>query len=140
MGKSVSGIKALIDRDIDLARAYKTAGAPKPRKRPPGFASLLRIIINQQVSVAAGSAIWGSVERGLKTVTPQAVLATSETDLRGYGLSRSKVVYAQELADAISDGSLDLEGLKVKSGVWGLIGGCVPVVVMLAYMILKEPR
>ncbi|NQV84689.1 MAG: DNA-3-methyladenine glycosylase 2 family protein [Rhodospirillales bacterium] len=112
MGKLNPGIKALIDRDEDLARAFKTAGVPASRKRPPGFASLLRIIINQQVSVAAGRAIWGSVESGLKTVTPKAVLAVSDTDLRGFGLSRSKAVYAQELAGAIAGGSLDLDGLK----------------------------
>ena len=112
MGKLNSELRALVDRDADLARAYKAAGAPASRKRPPGFASLLRIIINQQVSVAAGRAIWRSLEGGLTGATPEAVLAVSDGDLRGYGLSRAKAVYARELAGAVADGSLDLDGLK----------------------------
>ena len=112
MGKLNSGLRALIDRDADLARAFKAAGAPASRQRPPGFASLLRIIINQQVSVAAGRAIWRSLEGGLTALTPEAVLAVPEGGLRGYGLSRAKAVYARELAGAVADGRLDLDGLE----------------------------
>ena len=112
MGKLNSGLRALIDRDADLARAFKAAGAPASRQRPPGFASLLRIIINQQVSVAAGRAIWRSLEGGLAALTPEAVLAVPEDGLRGVGLSRAKAVYARELAAAVADGRLDLDGLE----------------------------
>ena len=112
MGKLNSGLRALIDRDADLARAFKAAGAPASRQRPPGFASLLRIIINQQVSVAAGRAIWRSLEGGLAALTPEAVLAVPEDGLRGVGLSRAKAVYARELAGAGADGRLDLDGLE----------------------------
>jgi len=112
MGKLNSGLRALIDRDADLARAFKAAGAPASRQRPPGFASLLRIIINQQVSVAAGRAIWRSLEGGLTALTPEAVLAVPEGGLRGVGLSRAKAVYARELAAAVADGRLDLDGLE----------------------------
>ena len=112
MGKLNSGLRALIDRDADLARAFKAAGAPASRQRPPGFASLLRIIINQQVSVAAGRAIWRSLEGRLTALTPEAVLAVPEGGLRGVGLSRAKAVYARELAAAVADGRLDLDGLE----------------------------
>ncbi len=112
MGGFDSGLKALIDIDADLARAYKAAGAPASRKRSPGFASLLRIIINQQVSVQAGQAIWQGLENGIKALTPEVILEVSIEDLRGCGLSRAKAGCAKELAGAISDGSLDLDGLK----------------------------
>ena len=112
MGRLNSGLKALIDRDSDMARAYQAAGVPASRKRPPEFASLLRIIINQQVSVQAGQAIWRGLENGVKAITPGAILEVSVENLRGYGLSRAKAVYAKELAGAIKDGSLDLDGLK----------------------------
>ena len=112
MGSLNSGLKALIDGDSDLARAYKVAGAPASRRRPAEFASLLRIIINQQVSVQAGQAIWRGLETGIKMLTPGAILEVSVEDLRGCGLSRAKAVYAKELAGAITDGSLDLDGLK----------------------------
>ena len=112
MGGFDSGLKALIDIDADLASAYKAAGAPASRKRSPGFASLLRIIINQQVSVQAGQAIWQGLENGIKAPTPEVILEVSIEDLRGCGLSRAKAGCAKELAGAILDGSLDLDGLK----------------------------
>ncbi|MBC8337424.1 MAG: DNA-3-methyladenine glycosylase 2 family protein [Rhodospirillales bacterium] len=112
MGRLNSALGALIDQDANLARAYEAAGAPASRKRAPGFPSLLRIIINQQVSVQAGKAIWTRLEEGLKAVTPEAVLENSADTLRGYGLSRGKAMYARELAGAIAEGSLDLNALK----------------------------
>ncbi len=106
------GLKALILKDPDMARAYKLAGAPASRKRAPGFPSLLRIIVNQQVSVHAGRAIWARLEAGLGRVSVKTVLSASEADLRSFGLSAAKTRYARALADAVSEGSLDLKGLE----------------------------
>lgn len=69
------------------------------RLKPDGFAELLSAIVSQQVSVASARAIWGRVQAaGL--VTPQAVRAASEKDLRSVGLSRPKARYARALAEA----------------------------------------
>jgi DNA-3-methyladenine glycosylase II len=106
------GLKALILKDADMVRAYKLAGAPALRKRAPGLPSLLRIIVNQQVSVHAGRAIWARLEAGLGRVSVETVLCASEADLRGFGLSAAKTRYAKALADAVSEGSLDLKGLE----------------------------
>ena len=106
------GLKALILKDPDMARAYKLAGTPASRKRAPGLPSLLRIIVNQQVSVHAGRAIWARLEAGLGRVSVKTVLAASEADLRSFGLSAAKTRYTKALADAVSGGSLDLKGLE----------------------------
>ena len=58
MDANEAGIEALIKNDPDMARAFKLAGKPPSRKRAPGFSSLLRTIVNQQVSVHAAQAIW----------------------------------------------------------------------------------
>ena len=105
-------MKALILKDADMVRAYKLARAPASRKRAPGLPSLLRIIVNQQVSVHAGRAIWARLEAGLGRVSVETVLCASEADLRGFGLSAAKTRYAKALADAVSEGSLDLKGLE----------------------------
>lgn len=34
--------------------------------------------------------------------------------------------------------SVEIAMLKVKSGVWGLIGGCIPIVISLVYFWLKK--
>lgn len=106
-----AAVAALIAGDPDLARAVALAGLPLPRRRRPGFAALLQIIVEQQVSVAAGRAIWGRLQAGLGQVVPDAVLAASEDQLRGCGLSRPKLRYARALAEALGGGALDLDAL-----------------------------
>jgi len=106
------GLKALIHGDADMARAYKAAGAPASRKRSPGFASLLQIIVNQQVSVHAGRAIWARLEAEFGQITEKPLLGASEKRLRACGLSAAKTRYAKALAVAVSEGSLDLKGLE----------------------------
>ena len=106
------GLKALIRKDADMARAYKLAGAPASRRRTPGVSSLLQIIVNQQVSVYAGRAIWARLEAGLGRVSAKTILRASEADLRSFGLSAAKTRYARALADAVSEGSLDIKGLE----------------------------
>lgn len=72
------------------------------RLRPDGFAALFSAIVGQQVSIASADAIWGRLTRaGL--VTPAAVAATSEADLRSLGLSRQKARYAHALCTAQID-------------------------------------
>ena len=105
-------LKALAEKNADIVRALKFAGPPPSRNRKPGFPGLLRIIVNQQVSVHAGKAIWERLEKGLGRVTPKAVRETSEIRLRAFGLSRGKVRYAKELSQAVMDGGLDLKGLE----------------------------
>ncbi|SEW13699.1 DNA-3-methyladenine glycosylase II [Cognatiyoonia koreensis] len=80
--------------------AVLPALAPLPlRLRPDGFAQLLSAIVSQQVSVASANAIWGRLEAA-GMVTPDAVAATSEDELRALGLSRQKARYAAALAQA----------------------------------------
>ena len=57
MGTFQADLKALIEKDADMARAYELAGFPASRSRVPGFPSLLRIIVNQQLAVHAARAI-----------------------------------------------------------------------------------
>ena len=105
------GLQALIERDADIARAYRLAGAPASRRRRPGFASLLGIIVNQQVSQHAGKAIWRRLEDSLGEVSPKSVLGRPERRLRALGLSRAKAGYARALAGMIARRELDLGGL-----------------------------
>ena len=112
MNGRIEGLQALIERDADIARAFQLAGQPAPRKRPPGFASLLRIIVNQQVSRHAGQACWRPLEDGLGDVSPKSVLGRPERRLRTLGLSRAKARYARALAGMVVSREIDLNGLK----------------------------
>lgn len=95
-----------------MAAALEACGGPPPlRRRPPGFKTLARILIGQQLSVASAAAIWRRLERGLGAVTPAAVLAQGDEDLRAMGLSRPKQRYLRACARAVDEGTLDLAGL-----------------------------
>lgn len=44
---------------------------------------------------------------------------------------------AQRLDDKVSKVMIEIAMLKVKSGIWGLVGGAIPVAVGLAVWIIK---
>jgi DNA-3-methyladenine glycosylase II len=106
------GLLELVDQCEYMARAYAEAGAPLPRRRPDGFPAIVSSIIGQQVSAHAGAAIQRRVEAGLGTVSPAAVLAKSDDDLRAFGLSRPKVKYIRGVAEAVTAGDLDFDALR----------------------------
>ncbi len=101
---------AAIDPDIEAA--VSRIGYPIPRLRPPGFPTLLRIMVSQQVSTRAAAAIWGRLETACDQVaTPERFLALDEAALRAVGLSGRKIDYGRGLSRAVLDGTLDLDGL-----------------------------
>jgi len=111
-----NGIKKSLDAiaatDTDVRRALGQVGYPESRRRPVGFETLLRIIIGQQVSVAAANAIHGRLLDALKgDVSAARLLRLRETTLKKAGLSAPKVRYTRCLARAIRDGDLDVGGL-----------------------------
>ncbi len=101
---------AAVDRDVEAA--VTRIGYPIPRLRPPGFATLLRIMVSQQVSTRSAAAIWGRLETACgEATTPESYLKLDEPALRAVGLSGRKIEYGSGLALAIQDGSLDLDRL-----------------------------
>lgn len=98
--------------DPIFARALAEAG-PLPRldPRPPGFPGLLRIVLEQQVSTAAGLAMYAKLAAALPCLRPGAFLDLPDETLRACGFSRQKMAYARGAAQAILDGRLDLDAL-----------------------------
>lgn len=98
--------------DPALGRAHAQTPAFEWRLRPGGYEGLLRMIVEQQVSVAAAAAIWKRVVDGLDgEITPQAVLAHDPDQLRAFGLSGQKARYGHEIARAHVDGRIDFDHL-----------------------------
>jgi DNA-3-methyladenine glycosylase II len=109
-------LEALASRDADVARAIARLGQPAPRQRPPGFATLLRIITAQQISTKAAAAIHGRLETAIgSSCEPAAYLALDDAALRACGLSARKVAYGRALAAAIGERRLDLDALATAS-------------------------
>lgn len=93
------GAKWLSTREPCFALALEHTGELPLRRRNDGFEALLDAIVSQQVSVAAGNAIWKRL-KDAKLTEPRKITASSDKDLRACGLSRQKVRYARELASA----------------------------------------
>jgi DNA-3-methyladenine glycosylase II len=102
----------LAARDRDLARIVTAHGVPPLWARRPGFATLARIILEQQVSLASAATLYRRLARELPTGwTPAAVLTVGEGGLRALGLTRQKARYIAELAARVDTGHLRLDRL-----------------------------
>lgn len=107
-----ASLEELERRDPAIAAAIAVSGFPEPRFNDPGYVTLLRTIIGQQVSLASARAIWAKLEAALGNVhDPAAMAAASDEALKGAGLSRQKMSYARSLAEEIVAGRLNLETL-----------------------------
>lgn len=102
------GAAHLVAVEPRFAQALAAGGPPPLRRRKGGFAALFEIIVEQQVSVASGRAIWARIEAAGAT-TPEAVLALDAQGLRALGLSGPKARYAHEIARAAQSGAICFE-------------------------------
>ena len=116
------------DNDRSAAQAALTAACPRlaaaieiigpctlKRGRGSPFESLLSAIAHQQVHGNAAMAILGRVKAlypGARYPTPTELLATTDAQLRGAGLSRSKVAAMKDVAARTLDGTvMDRRGM-----------------------------
>lgn len=116
MGLSADQIRMSLDALAAIEPAFAAAiarvGYPPPRISPRGYATLLRTIIGQQVSVAAAASVYAKLEAALGDLTdPATVAAASDETLRAAGFSRQKTGYARSLAQEVTSGRLDLDNL-----------------------------
>ena len=96
----------------EFAVVYEKYGVPPMWDREPGFATLLQIILEQQVSLASAKACFDKLELRLGQVTPENFLTVSDLDLKRDGFSRQKTSYGRGLANAILEGTLELSTLE----------------------------
>lgn len=84
-----------------LAAVQRRFGPPPPSRRSPGLATLIRIILEQQISIRAADTIYRRLATELGRVSATALVDAGETTLRGCGLTRQKAHYCVELGRAI---------------------------------------
>ncbi len=106
------GVKALTESDPHLRRVVDRYGSPPLWDRDPGFPSLLKIILEQQVSLASAQATYDKLLAKVNPLTPEGLLRLSDDELKAVGFSHQKTRYVRILAEEIRCGSLDLDGLQ----------------------------
>jgi len=106
-----SDLRALARNDRQVAGALERFGYPELRRRPPGFETLLRAIVFQQISIHAAAAIWKRIEAAVVPLTAAAYCAVGDDVVRACGFSRQKLLYARSLAELVASGEVPLEAL-----------------------------
>ncbi|CAN5631075.1 DNA-3-methyladenine glycosylase [soil metagenome] len=104
--------KKLAKTDNDLKYIFETHGTPPLWKREADFATLVHIILEQQVSLASALSAFNKLKEKIGEITPENVLKLSDEELKACYFSRQKTVYVRELSKAILNRELDLKNLE----------------------------
>jgi len=116
MGIPAQALKASLDElgriEPAFAAALGRVGYAEPRISERGYATLLRAIVGQQVSIKAAASVWAKLDGIVGgAADPACIAAATDEQLRSAGLSRQKASYARSLADEVLSGRLDLSNL-----------------------------
>src|SRR5437763_15906527 len=104
------GVEALSGQPVFPA-ILDHAGTPRFRRRRNGFATLLHIILDQQVSIDAAAAMHRRLAGLCRPLAPEPFLALDDATLRACGFSRQKMDYARRLAPWVAGGEFDFSQL-----------------------------
>ncbi len=110
--KLVAACLTLAKQDEDLANIFQRFGKPPLWAREPGFATLVHIILEQQVSVASAKSAFDKLVKFVEILTPKNLLRLNDAELKAVGFSRQKTGYARGLAEAVLNGKIDLKALE----------------------------
>ena len=97
-------VRILATGDPALAGSVERFGPPPLWAREPSFATLVHLILEQQVSLASALAAFERLRIATGDLTPAAFLTLDDRALREIGFSRQKAGYARDLATALLDG------------------------------------
>jgi len=103
---------ALTAADPALAEAAAVAAGFPVEVRAEGLATLLHLILEQQVSIAAAAVMFHRLAEILGEITPEGVLRLDDATMRSCGFSRQKAGYARGLAEAVRTGSFSFDRLR----------------------------
>lgn len=107
-------LDALLGKNKVFRGVAEKYGIPPSWKRDPGFVSLSRIILEQQVSLESATAHFNKLNQYLSEFNPAEILKLSDDEMRECHISRQKATYLRALSMAIIDSSLrfsEFEGL-----------------------------
>ena len=105
-----SAAAVLAARDRHLRRIHERYGVPPMWGRRPGFPTLLRIILEQQVSLVSARAMFERLKSNIEPFSALGFIEAGEASLRSLGVTRQKAQYCVQVAEAFTNGHLDKLG------------------------------
>ena len=106
-------IKALLKLDKLFSTIHKQYGPPPDWSREPGFGSLAKIILEQQVSLASANAHFNKLNAYIPGFSPDNILKLTDEEMRSCQISRQKAKYLRALSTAITNDQIDLLKLSM---------------------------
>ena len=110
-------VRVLARAEPRFAHIVKRHGSPPLWPREPGFQTLALLMLEQQVSLAQGRAMYERIANATGTPTPANVARLGEAGLRALGVTRQKSSYLAALAMELEERTLDLAALATLSDV-----------------------
>lgn len=98
----------LRSRDSVLSAAMDEIGHVHREVQPDLFKALINSIVGQQISTKAHVTIWNRMQERFAPITPENFKNLRAEDIQTCGISMRKALYIKSIADAVSDGGLDL--------------------------------
>lgn len=108
----LDAVSILGARDRTLAAIIGRVGPPPLWHRPPGWRTLLRIILEQQVSLASARASYNRLRRGVQPFSARNLARQDPAALRALGITRQKGRYSIALGRAVQERRFDAARLS----------------------------
>jgi len=108
-------ITHLKKRDKRLGAAIDAIGPIRREIHPDLFTALIGAIVGQQISSKAQATINDRMKVKLGCISPQTILACTESEIQSFGMTYKKAAYIRGVAERVADGRLDISALKSKS-------------------------
>ena len=94
-----------------LGAIINEAGMLQRGVSPEPFKSLVKSIVDQQISVKAAATVFSRIENLVGEMKAENFLAKTDEELQSCGMSFRKVGYIKGMCAAVVSGELDLDGL-----------------------------
>ena len=119
--KAIDFLKA---REPNFRKIIQLYGLPDSWSRPPGFQTLVQIILEQQVSLNSARSTFEKLSDYVGEISPAKLSPLTIDVMRSLSVSRPKARYILGLSELIENGDFDLESipsLSIEEGYQRLI-------------------
>lgn len=104
-----SEVEALKNKDTKMAMLIDSVGEINREYIPDPFIALVNSIVFQQLAYKAAISIWNRFEEFIGDITPNNILNAKIEDLRNCGLSKIKINYIKNIAEAVKSDEIDFD-------------------------------